>query len=129
MDAGDRGRILRIREPDHCRAVHVHCRTVQAQHGPEPATGRVRFPVTALGHFWDRTLRLRTGCRPRGILRDATGDRRASWQTVYRRFAEWSAARVWAKLHRVILDELGACGEEELVLTDLAAAAGSSTRY
>jgi hypothetical protein len=48
---------------------------------------------------------------------------------VYRRFAEWSAARVWAKLHRVILDELGACGEEELVLTDLAAAAGSSTRY
>jgi transposase len=35
----------------------------------------------------------------------------ASWQTVYRRFAEWSSARVWAKLHRVILDELGARGE------------------
>jgi transposase len=35
----------------------------------------------------------------------------ASWQTVYRRFSEWSSARVWAKLHRVILDELGAEGE------------------
>ncbi|MGJ6964948.1 IS5 family transposase [Streptosporangium sp. G11] len=35
----------------------------------------------------------------------------ASWQTVNRRFAEWSAARVWAKLYRIILDELGARGE------------------
>ncbi|MGV9600738.1 IS5 family transposase [Streptosporangium sandarakinum] len=35
----------------------------------------------------------------------------ASWQTVHRRFAEWSAARVWAKLYRITLDELGARGE------------------
>nr|BFE37775.1 hypothetical protein GCM10010200_100260 [Actinomadura rugatobispora] len=35
----------------------------------------------------------------------------ASWQTIYRRFAEWSDARVWAKLHRVVLDELGSRGE------------------
>lgn len=35
----------------------------------------------------------------------------ASWQTVHRRFAEWSAARVWAKLYRILLDELGARGE------------------
>ncbi len=28
--------------------------------------------------------------------------------TAHRCFAEWTAARVWAKLHRVILDELGA---------------------
>nr|WP_244409218.1 IS5 family transposase [Streptomyces albofaciens] len=34
----------------------------------------------------------------------------ASWQTVHRRFTEWSAARVWAKLHRVLLDQLGAIG-------------------
>lgn len=34
-----------------------------------------------------------------------------SWQTVHRRFAEWSAARVRAKLHWVLLDELGAAGE------------------
>ena len=33
------------------------------------------------------------------------------WQTVYRRFAQWSRDRVWARLHRVILDELGARGE------------------
>lgn len=34
-----------------------------------------------------------------------------SWQTVYRRFAQWSRAQVWARLHRVALDELGARGE------------------
>ncbi|GAA0388393.1 hypothetical protein GCM10009530_44350 [Microbispora corallina] len=35
----------------------------------------------------------------------------ASWQTVHRRFAEWSAARVWAKLCRILLDDLGSRGE------------------
>lgn len=35
----------------------------------------------------------------------------ASWQTVHRRFTEWTTARVWAKLHRVILDELGSRGD------------------
>ncbi|WSL51604.1 IS5 family transposase [Streptomyces sp. NBC_01725] len=34
-----------------------------------------------------------------------------AWQTVCRRFARWSADRVWARLHRVVLDELGARGE------------------
>ncbi|MFF3697933.1 IS5 family transposase [Streptomyces sp. NPDC002221] len=34
-----------------------------------------------------------------------------AWPTVYRRFAQWSQARVWARLHRVILDELGVRGE------------------
>ncbi|MDN3248525.1 MULTISPECIES: IS5 family transposase [unclassified Streptomyces] len=34
-----------------------------------------------------------------------------SWSTVYRRFAEWSKARVWAKLRRLVLDELGRTGE------------------
>jgi transposase len=34
-----------------------------------------------------------------------------AWPTVYRRFAQWSRERVWARLHRVILDELGARGE------------------
>ncbi|MFF8932011.1 transposase [Streptomyces longwoodensis] len=33
------------------------------------------------------------------------------WQTVYRRFAQWSRDRVWARLHHVVLDELGARGE------------------
>jgi hypothetical protein len=31
--------------------------------------------------------------------------------TASRRFTEWSQARVWAKLHRLILDELGSQGE------------------
>ncbi|MFD5323500.1 transposase [Streptomyces sp. NPDC127092] len=35
----------------------------------------------------------------------------ASWQTVHRRFSEWTAARVWAKLHRLALDERSARGE------------------
>lgn len=36
---------------------------------------------------------------------------RPSWSTVYWRFTEWSQARVWAKLHRLMLDELGAKGD------------------
>ena len=31
--------------------------------------------------------------------------------TAHRRFAEWTKARVWAKLHRLVLDELGSRGE------------------
>lgn len=34
-----------------------------------------------------------------------------SGPTAHRRFSEWSKARVWAKLHRLVLDELGARGE------------------
>lgn len=32
-------------------------------------------------------------------------------QTINRHFAEWSRARVWARLYRIMLDELGARGE------------------
>ncbi|MEU1289954.1 IS5 family transposase [Kitasatospora sp. NPDC005856] len=31
--------------------------------------------------------------------------------TAHRRFAEWTEARVWAKLYRLVLDELGSRGE------------------
>ncbi|MEV7981607.1 IS5 family transposase [Streptomyces sp. NPDC086519] len=34
-----------------------------------------------------------------------------SGPTAPRRFTEWSRARVWGKLHRLVLDELGARGE------------------
>ncbi|WP_437096967.1 IS5 family transposase [Streptomyces sp. enrichment culture] len=34
-----------------------------------------------------------------------------SGPTAHRRFTEWSRVRVWGKLHRLVLDELGACGE------------------
>lgn len=30
--------------------------------------------------------------------------------TAFRRFTEWSEARVWAELHRLVLDELGPRG-------------------
>lgn len=34
-----------------------------------------------------------------------------SGPTAHRRFAEWTAAQMWARLHRLVLDELGARGE------------------
>jgi transposase len=34
-----------------------------------------------------------------------------SGATAHRRFTEWTKARVWAKLHRLVLDELGSRGE------------------
>ncbi|WP_199821293.1 IS5 family transposase [Streptomyces sp. NRRL B-3229] len=34
-----------------------------------------------------------------------------SGPTAHRRFTEWSRARVWGKLHRLVLDRLGARGE------------------
>jgi transposase len=34
-----------------------------------------------------------------------------SGATAHRRFTEWSRLRVWAKLYRLVLDELGARGE------------------
>jgi transposase len=34
-----------------------------------------------------------------------------SHQTAHRRFTEWSEAALWAKLHRAVLDRLGAQGE------------------
>ena len=34
-----------------------------------------------------------------------------SGPTAHRRFSEWSKALVWAKLHRLVLDELGARGK------------------
>jgi transposase len=34
-----------------------------------------------------------------------------SGATAHRRFAEWTKGRVWAKLHRLVLDELGSRGE------------------
>lgn len=37
----------------------------------------------------------------------------ASWQTVHRRFTEWRAVRVRAKLYRIMLDELGSRGEPD----------------
>nr|WP_243761775.1 IS5 family transposase [Streptomyces sp. YIM 98790] len=34
-----------------------------------------------------------------------------SGATAHRRFTEWTSARVWAKLHRLVLDEIGARGD------------------
>lgn len=34
-----------------------------------------------------------------------------SGATAHRRFAEWNQARVWGKLHRLVLDQIGSRGE------------------
>ncbi|GAA3081225.1 hypothetical protein GCM10020000_78910 [Streptomyces olivoverticillatus] len=61
--------------------------------------------------------------RPQGGGRRRAGDREClaaiifvatsgcTWRQLPPVFAQWSQARVWARLHRVILDELGARGE------------------
>lgn len=33
------------------------------------------------------------------------------YQTAHRRFSEWTAAGLWPRIHRAVLDELGAAGE------------------
>ncbi|WP_373676426.1 IS5 family transposase [Streptomyces sp. st170] len=50
----------------------------------------------------------------------------ASWQTVHRRFTDWSTARVWAKLHRVVLDQLGRNGELDWSRCAIDSASGPS---
>lgn len=50
---------------------------------------------------------LTTGCAWR-LLPPVFG---VSHQTAHRRFTEWSEAALWAKLHRAVLDRLGAAGE------------------
>ncbi|WP_374547989.1 IS5 family transposase [Streptomyces sp. DH7] len=47
-----------------------------------------------------------TGC----TWRQLPPDFGPSGPTAHRRFTEWSRARVWGKLHRLVLDELGARG-------------------
>ncbi|MFF0479349.1 transposase [Streptomyces sp. NPDC004284] len=41
-----------------------------------------------------------------------------SGATAHRRFSEWTKARVWAKLHRLVRDELGSRGELDANLHD-----------
>ncbi|MFF7173006.1 IS5 family transposase [Streptomyces pseudovenezuelae] len=49
-----------------------------------------------------------SGCTWQQVPAASFGPSRA---TAHRRFTEWSRARVWARLHRPVLDELGSRGE------------------
>ncbi|MCC2281010.1 IS5 family transposase [Streptomyces sp. ET3-23] len=64
------------------------------RHGDREVLAAIVFVATS-GCTWQQ---LPPGFGPSGV-------------TAYRRFAEWSEARVWAKLNRLVLDELGARGE------------------
>ncbi|MFF9003043.1 IS5 family transposase [Streptomyces achromogenes] len=63
---------------------------------------------------WSLTALIMLPCGSSCTERDAQNTEGASarvGQTVYRRFVQWSRDRVWARLRRVILDELGTRGE------------------
>lgn len=64
------------------------------QHGDREVLAAIVFVATS-GCTWNQ---LPPGFGPSGV-------------TAFRRFTEWSEARVWARLHRLVLDELGAQGE------------------
>ncbi|MEU6482395.1 IS5 family transposase [Streptomyces sp. NPDC047017] len=64
------------------------------RHGDREVLAAIIFVATS-GCTWNQ---LPPGFGPSGV-------------TAFRRFTEWSKARVWAKLHRLVLDELGARGE------------------
>ncbi|WP_372478663.1 IS5 family transposase [Streptomyces echinatus] len=63
-------------------------------HGDREVLAAIVFVATS-GCTWNQ---LPPGFGPSGV-------------TAFRRFTEWSQARVWAKLHRLVLDELGGQGE------------------
>lgn len=92
-----------------------------------------RLVPEELWGLFRRVVPLREVIRPQGGGRRRAGDREClaaivfvatsggawrqlppvfgpAWPTVYRRFAQWSRDRVWARLHRIVLDELGARG-------------------
>ncbi|MFI2511703.1 IS5 family transposase [Streptomyces sp. NPDC018972] len=64
------------------------------RHGDREVLAAIIFVATS-GYTWNQ---LPPGFGPSGV-------------TAFRRFTEWSQARVWAKLHRLVLDELGARGD------------------
>jgi transposase len=47
-----------------------------------------------------------SGCTRQQLPTASSG---LSGATAHRRFSEWAKVRVWAKLHRLILDKLGSC--------------------
>ena len=49
-----------------------------------------------------------SGCTWQQLPKSSFGP---SGATAHRRFTEWTKARVWAKLHRLVLDELGSRGD------------------
>ncbi|MEV0266891.1 IS5 family transposase [Streptomyces sp. NPDC050617] len=64
------------------------------RHGDREVLAAIIFVATS-GCTWNQ---LPPGFGPSGM-------------TAFRRFTEWTEARVWAKLHRLVLEELGARGE------------------
>ncbi|MFE3375131.1 transposase [Streptomyces anulatus] len=52
-----------------------------------------------------------SGCTWRQLPSASSFD--PSGATAHRPFSEWSKARAWANLHRLVLDEIGARGELE----------------
>lgn len=103
---GDKDEHDRQGEPVVDAALHVQQRVVpeaplrpqgggRRRHGDREVLAAIVFVATS-GCTWQQLPSASFG--PSGA-------------TAHRRFSEWSKARVWAKLHRMVLDELGARGE------------------
>jgi len=69
--------------------------------------GGGRAPVDGRAVFTAVVYVLTSGCAWRHLPREFG----VSPATAHRRFAAWTKAGVWRRLHRAVLDELGAAGE------------------
>ena len=79
------------------------------EHPPDPRGGAPRKPdrpcLEGIVHV------LRSGCQWQHLPRS---DRWPSGSTCWRRFGEWTRAGVWPRLHRKLLNVLGAAGQVDL---------------
>jgi transposase len=81
--------------------------------GPLIPTPRKRTQGGGIHRAYDRQVFfavvfvLTSGCAWRHLPPDFD----VSHQTAHRRFTEWSAAGLWAKLHRAVLDRIRAAGD------------------
>ena len=79
------------------------------RHPPDPRGGAPRVPDRPC--LEGVVYVLRTGCQWKMLPK---GDRWPSGVTCWRRFREWTAAGVWPRLHRRLLNVLGAAGAVDL---------------
>ncbi|MGW9494142.1 transposase [Streptomyces prasinus] len=78
-----------------CRRRRRDHRGGRRRHGDREVLAAIVFVVTS-GRTWRQSPAASFG--PSGA-------------TAHRGFTEWTKARVWAKLHRLVLDELGSRGD------------------
>ena len=74
---------------------------------PAAPAGRGTAPLDDRAVFTAIVYVLTSGC----AWRDLPPSFGVPFQTAHRRFGQWTRAGLWRRLHRAVLDELGARGE------------------